>query len=244
MADFKNEILQPKVRSLAVASYNIHKCRGWDFNRNVARIAQVIDNLAVDVIGLQEVHSVRGERQDAHQADYFARTTGFEVVAGPTIRGNRASYGNLLLTRCPILSVRHIDLSMPGREPRGAIDVDLDVDGEIVRVVVTHLGLRAYERVLQMKRLLSAVADGRTQFTVLLGDLNEWHRFGGPFIQLEAHFGKVSAPPTFPSLFPALALDRIFVSPREAVMEMGAHASSLARIASDHLPVKAILRFG
>ena len=238
--EIKNKIVQPEIQSLVV----VHKCRGWDLRRNAERVAQVIDNLNADVVGLQEVHSVSGDEEDSHQVGYLARATGFELVAGPTIQSDRASYENLLLTRFPILTVRYIDLSMPGREPRGAIDADLDIEGEIVRVVVTHLGLQASERMAQVKLLLSAVAEGSAGLTGLLADLNEWLRFRGPLIQLEARFGKLSAPQTFPSLLPAFALDRIFVSPREAVMEMGAHASSLARIASDHLPVKAILRFG
>lgn len=95
-----------------------------------------------------------------------------------------------------------------------------------------------------VKRLLSSVGDGRSRVTVLLADLNEWLRFGGPILRLEARFGKLPAPKTFPSPGPAFALDRIFVKPREAVTEIGVHDSGLACIASDHLPVKAVVKFG
>ena len=42
---------------------------------------------------------------------------------------------------------------------------------------------------------------------------------------------------SFPSRFPLLSLDRIWVRPRRALRELGVHASPTARSASDHLPV-------
>lgn len=244
MGDCKNEMGRSNAQTLIVASYNIHKCRGWDFRRNARRIARVIEDLDADVIGLQEVHSRRGRGEDSHQADYLARVTGFELIAGPTVQSDRTSYGNLLLTRHHIAAVRHVDLRVRRREPRGAIDVDLDVNGKMVRVIVTHLGLRASERMRQVERLLSSVACERPGVTILLGDLNERLRIGGSLLRLETHFGQLPSPKTFPSLFPKFPLDRIFVEPREMVTELGVHDSGLARMASDHLPVKAVLKFG
>ncbi len=54
-------------------------------------------------------------------------------------------YGNVLLVRSKVLDVRRIDLSVPGRDPRGALDVDLVLDGACVRVVTTHFGLTMAE---------------------------------------------------------------------------------------------------
>jgi endonuclease/exonuclease/phosphatase family metal-dependent hydrolase len=52
------------------------------------------------------------------------------------------------------------------------------------------------------------------------------------------------SPRTWPSLFPFLALDRIFVSPAVEVESVFSPRDPLARIASDHLPVVAVLRVG
>jgi endonuclease/exonuclease/phosphatase family metal-dependent hydrolase len=41
-------------RTLRVATYNIHRCRGLDGRTNVARIADVIRSIEPDVIALQE----------------------------------------------------------------------------------------------------------------------------------------------------------------------------------------------
>ena len=46
---------------------------------------------------------------------------------------------------------------------------------------------------------------------------------------------------SFPSRLPLLALDRVWVRPRPALLALKAHRSPLAAKASDHLPVKAIV---
>jgi endonuclease/exonuclease/phosphatase family metal-dependent hydrolase len=69
--------------------------------------------------------------------------------------------------------------------------------------------------------------------------MNEWYR--GAQTLKEAHrlFGEPPAPAAFPSFWPILALTRIWVRPRKAIESIDVHRSELARIASDHLPVKA-----
>ena len=47
-----NETCAPKLR---VATYNVHGCVGMDRQRSEARIAEVIAQLSVDIVGLQEV---------------------------------------------------------------------------------------------------------------------------------------------------------------------------------------------
>jgi hypothetical protein len=46
---------------------------------------------------------------------------------------------------------------------------------------------------------------------------------------------------SFPSRWPLLALDRVWVRPRPSLLALKAHRSPLAAKASDHLPVKAIV---
>jgi endonuclease/exonuclease/phosphatase family metal-dependent hydrolase len=80
-----------------------------------------------------------------------------------------------------------------------------------------------------------------TTHCVLLGDLNEWFLWGRPLRWLQGIFGKTPAPLTFPSGFPLFALDRIWVRPPTALITLEAHTSALSRVASDHLPVKAVI---
>jgi hypothetical protein len=140
-----------------------------------------------------------------------------------------------------VLSVARLDLSVPPHEPRGALDVRLDCGGWRLRIVATHLGLWPYERRRQVRQLLAALDDGDDLPTVLMGDLNEWWLWGRPVRWLHAQFRRTPAPPTFPSGLPVFALDRLWVRPRGLLRRLAVHASPLARIASDHLPLVAAL---
>jgi endonuclease/exonuclease/phosphatase family metal-dependent hydrolase len=208
-----------------------------DGRRDVARIARILMDLEAQLIGLQEVGTDFEAGKKSGQMEYLAEATGLQAIAGHTIERQTGPYGNVLLTSWPILHSHLLDLSVPGREPRGAIDAHLAIHGEIVRVIVTHLGLRAAERRYQVRRLLEALSRGHNRFIIVLGDINEWILRSRPLRWLYGRFGTPPAPRTFPSWCPLFALDRIWVLPRERLLEVRAHATPLTYIASDHLPV-------
>src|SRR5260221_1238635 len=151
--------------SLVVATYNVHACVGTDRRYDPARIAAVLRELGADIISLQEVGAQRHGAQLPDQAAFLAEQTGLQIVAGPDRSYRRSRFGNAILTRFPVLAARYIDLSVPGCEPRGALDVDLAIDdgiagermtgggtaagtegSQVVRVIATHLGLRGGDR--------------------------------------------------------------------------------------------------
>jgi endonuclease/exonuclease/phosphatase family metal-dependent hydrolase len=231
-----------KGRSFSVASYNVHQCVGLDRRRDASRIAAVIRALDCDAIGLQEVDSRAGPHADSMQLEYLAETTGMQALAGSTMLRHDGDYGNALLTRRPVLAVRRHDISFASREPRGALDVDLDVDGHRVRVIVTHLGLRPAERRYQVRlllKLLHPIEPG--EVVVALGDINEWLPVGRPLRWLHGLLGMPPSQRTFPTLFPLLALDRVWVRPRASLVDVRSHTRAPARIASDHLPLRAVI---
>lgn len=226
-------------RQFTVASYNIHGCVGKDRVREPDRIVDVIRELNVDVIGLQEVDSRHGAGAAALQMDYLGHATGLKAVVGPAIAQHDRYYGNLLLTRHPVLDVRRIDLSVRGHEPRGALDVDLEIRHRIVRVIVTHFGLGGSERRQQAKRLLSHLHHNPERLAVVLGDFNEWFPLSRSLNWLKRRLGPSPAPPTYPAFMPLLPLDRIWVWPQPALLEIHAHSTHHTRICSDHLPLRA-----
>ena len=228
---------------LRVASYNVHQCVGSDGRRDPERIAAVLRELDADIIGLQEVDARLGVTRTSMQMQYLANTLRLHAVAGPTLQRGSGHYGNALLTRRPVLDVRHVDLTVYRREPRGAIDADLDVDGTVVRVIVTHLGLLPGERRTQVRRLLDVLGSPRGDVVILLGDINEWFAVGRPLRWLHARLGRTAGVASFPAARPVFALDRIWVHPRPARLSVTAHASLTARTASDHLPVMADVGF-
>jgi endonuclease/exonuclease/phosphatase family metal-dependent hydrolase len=241
--------------SLVVATYNVHACVGTDRRYDPARVAAVLRELGADIISLQEVGGQRRPGQLPDQAAFLAEETGLQIVSGPNRNYRRSRFGNAVLTRFPVLAVRYIDLSVPGCEPRGALDVDLDIgerlEGQALRVVATHFGLRGGERRKQTNRLLAALAgngdaegdappaaDGAI---LMMGDFNEWRGRRGGIRALDRELGHAPAPRTFPSWCPILPLDRIYAGPPALVRDVIVHRSPLARLASDHLPLRARL---
>jgi endonuclease/exonuclease/phosphatase family metal-dependent hydrolase len=239
--NFRNTAFARQPGTISVASYNVHQCVGLDGRLDVTRIARVLSDLNTQLIGLQEVGTHLQGTIISSQMEYLSRSTGLQAIAGMTLEQKTGPYGNVLLTGWRVLRSRVHDLSVPGREPRGAIDAELDIAGQTVRVVVTHLGLRAAERRYQVRRLLEALSHGQHRCIIVLGDINEWILRSRPLRWFHARFGTPPAPRTYPSWFPLFALDRVWVLPRQALLGVRAHATPLTRIASDHLPVRAVL---
>jgi endonuclease/exonuclease/phosphatase family metal-dependent hydrolase len=227
--------------AFSAVSYNIHQCVGMDGRRDVKRIAGVLSSLDAQLIGLQEVGTNFEGGKKSGQMEYLSKATGLQAIAGHTIEQQTGPFGNVLLTSWQILESRLLDLSVPGREPRGAIDAHLVIEGKAVRVIVTHLGLRAAERRYQVRRLLEALSRGPNRFIIVLGDINEWVLRSRPLRWLYGRFGRPPAPRTFPSWCPLFALDRIWVLPREMLLEVHALATPLTYLASDHLPVQGLI---
>lgn len=226
--------------TVRIATYNIHECTGRDRRVDPQRTATVLVELDADVIALQELRSPHGALQTL---EFLADRTGMFPVEGPTMLKGTATYGNALLSRTKPLEVRGIDLSVPRREPRGALDVCLPVAGRRLRVVATHLGLRPAERRWQVRRLLDHIVPGRGETLLLTGDLNEWFLWGRPLRWLHAEFVETPSPATFPSGCPMFALDRLWVRPRATLRSLTVHRSPTARMASDHLPLVATLQW-
>lgn len=223
---------------LSVASYNIHKYVGIDGIFDPERVAQVIKELKSDIIGLQEIDALYKKE---NWAGLISEKAGLEMVWTPTKRNHRGHFGNALLTSYPVKEVRRIDLSVFGRQPRAALDVDLLVKGETIRVIVAHLGLGLRERRKQIRGLLDIFCSERDKMEIMLGDFNEWVPLGNPLCRVHNFFGKPPTLRTFPSFMPVLPLDRIWVRPFESLLCVSTHKSRLSRMASDHLPVKAVV---
>ena len=232
--------------SLVLASYNIHRSYGRDGRYDPARIREVLRGLNAQVLALQEVELL-------HDApgllDFFCENSKWKAIHGPTLALDTGQYGNALLTSLAVRSVQRIDLSLPGREPRGAIHVTLEHQSHQLEVIATHLGLRPAERRTQIQHLLDILQDNRfsqshSTITVLMGDLNEWFLWGRPLRWLHRHFQGSPAPASYPACCPLLALDRIWVKPCEKITSMKVVNNKSTRAASDHLPVVARIKYG
>jgi endonuclease/exonuclease/phosphatase family metal-dependent hydrolase len=224
---------------LTIASYNIHRCVGQDRRYDPQRIVSVMEELQADVVAIQEIES--REHGGLDLLRWLAAQLGYAAIPGPTLLRAHGPYGNAILTKLEVMRIARLDLSLPGREPRGAVDVDLNCDGRPMHVVATHLGLWPGDRRIQMQRLLEAFKPELADRAVLMGDLNEWFLWASQIRRLQRLFGRTPALRTFPARLPMLPLDRIWVHPRPMLISLKVHDTPAARRASDHLPLKGIL---
>jgi endonuclease/exonuclease/phosphatase family metal-dependent hydrolase len=142
-------------------------------------------------------------------------------------------------------------------ESRGALWVEIEIEGRRLQVLNTHLGLWSRERDLQVKALLGenwiGGRDDRVPF-IFCGDLNATP--SSPIYQRlseilwdsaiagkDSPFWKRRVQRTFPSFYPCARLDHIFVDAGLRVQNSFVPNQRWIRMASDHLPVVADIVF-
>ncbi|MDX1592854.1 MAG: endonuclease/exonuclease/phosphatase family protein [Gammaproteobacteria bacterium] len=222
--------------TLRLVSYNIHGAIGADGLYRPDRLASFLEGLGAGLFALQEV--VHRGAQGRDLLDFLAERLGMHAIPGPTMFGPRGLYGNALLVPSRDVEVRRHDLSVPGREPRGAVAARVPHDAGAVWILSTHLGLRHAERRAQVLRLATWVDTLPDETTVLLGDFNDWRpRRIGTLQPLRARFRDEYAPATYPARRPLLALDRAFLrGPYRRWRGTVVRRNGAARV-SDHLPL-------
>jgi endonuclease/exonuclease/phosphatase family metal-dependent hydrolase len=234
---------------LRILTYNVHKCVGIDRRRSVARIARVIKETEADVVALQEVvrrESPLHHRDDHHdQARALADLLEMKLVCGPAYRERWGEYGNVVLTRLPVVGQANFDISHPRREPRACMRVDVGLASGPLHFYNTHLGTSLLERHAQSRRLAGTdilLGSHPERPQVLVGDFNDWFPSAASRL-LGDHMHDVTRrlKPTYPVLVPFLRLDRVYVNEHVRCRHIEVHTSRLARIASDHAPIVATL---
>ena len=224
-----------------IASYNVHKCVGVDRRFDPERTARVIAEIDADVIAIQEADKRFGTRSGLLDLCALEEACGLVPVPITALSSTgHGWHGNMIMIRKgAVQSVEQ--LSLPGVEPRGALVTTLDFPEGRLRLVAAHFGLLKRSREQQALAILASVARQDDMPTLLVGDLNEW-RVGrrSSLSRLHPVFDPASgAVPSFPSRFPVLALDRALGHPHDLVTSVEAHDTPLARVTSDHLPIKA-----
>lgn len=232
-----------------IATYNIHRCRGMDRRTIPSRVAEVIRALDADVVALQEV--IGAGPSGAGQAEEIGAACGMGWVMTSVRHLRNNLFGNVVLSRFPIIHHSQYSLSWRTCEPRACQRADLDIGGgQPLHIYNVHLGTAVLERRYQATRLAAFVHDRRVVGPkVILGDFNEWMRglatstLSSLFesIDIYAHLKRRR---TYPGIFPVLHLDHIYYEGHVEVRGMELNRSRQALIASDHLPLVADLRIG
>jgi endonuclease/exonuclease/phosphatase family metal-dependent hydrolase len=235
---------------LRVATWNIHKGVqgvGPVKRLEIHNIGHAVEQLDADLICLQEVRFVnrREQKRFVHwpeqpQADFLA-PEGYVPVYRTNAITRHGEHGNALLSRWPVISHRHEDMSDHRFEQRGLLHTEVHLAGRTVHALVVHLGLIPGSRVRQVAQLLDYIDREipRHDPVLVAGDFNDWgvrlkrllaqgglHEFGG------------GSTPTYPARMPLTQLDHVYargLRPVSAMVPQG----RIWRQMSDHLPLVA-----
>ena len=239
---------------LRVVTYNVHKCIGLDRRERPARIAAVLREVGADVIALQEVVSVESDAsREAHQARFIAEQLGCEFRVGENRRHKGGAYGNVVLTRLPVLGCHNYDITWRWQEPRGALRVDLRLGAAgapPLHLFNVHLGTAFVERRHQGRRLVGESILRDPELTgprLVLGDFNEWTRgLASRLLSEELRSADLRlhlrTRRTYPGPLPFMHLDHIYYDRTLTLERLTLHRSRLSLVASDHLPLVADFR--
>ncbi|WP_373356424.1 endonuclease/exonuclease/phosphatase family protein [Pseudoroseicyclus sp. CXY001] len=233
---------QPRQTALTVATYNIRKTLGTDRRRDPDRVLRVIGELGADLVALQEADLRLPPRRPALDRKEILQRTGLRAIDFAHGRDSLGWHGNALLIgpEIEIESRRHHDLR--SLEPRGAVEAVLAKGGRRFRVFAIHLALARPVRRAQLSHLNDLLAASAEELpTLVLGDFNERSTSVG-LGRLARRFAILADTPTYHARRPLFPLDRIAHTPDFTAGTVSAVTSPEARLASDHLPLRAALR--
>ncbi len=230
-------------RLLAVMTYNIHHGRGRDGRVNLKRICTVIQEGKPDLVALQEVDRgmKRSERLD--QGRELADLLEMHHVAGHNWYLGEGAYGNVFLSRWPVTIMGNLDLSVPGREPRGCLLTEVHHGSSLLLVASVHLGLGMAERKRQSLTILDQLRVLYKDDPILImGDFNTLsfssiaRRFRSSYVDVFEGAG-VGRRSTYRKAGIPLRLDYIYAS--DHLLPVKAHVlrTKTASVASDHFPL-------
>ncbi len=258
-------------KTLKLATYNIVHCLeftnykdGEDTGKlsvNIDSFANTIKTFDADIVGLNEVYNTTVFERSQNlgcQAQKLASKARypFSVFArGFYFENNGQDIGNAILSRYPITSYNSYKVLAPTEserrpnenewyEDRVIIKSEIDFNGELITVLVTHFGLNYLERERMTDKLIEIIDATKTPL-ILMGDFNSTPTNERKYIQplfdrltsATAVTGKELVP-TYSTYNPKLPIDYIFVSKHFAVLECDIPQVKT----SDHFPITATVK--
>ena len=218
-----------------MATYNIRHGLGLDDRVDVDRVGRVIEDLEVDLIGLQEVDQGWRRSGNVDQARYLAQLVGMKHVFAPALSRGAAQYGNAVLSRHPIIFWESFPLKSL-RESRVLVRAVIQADGKRINFFTTHLGLNQRERMGHINDVVLPAVTGRR--AILTGDFN--CRPDSLELQRLTEVLQDACPPagqyTFPSGDPSERIDFVMYTGTWDAVESQVFPSD----ASDHNPVRTV----
>ena len=229
---------------MRLLSWNIHKgIGGRDRRYSLQRIIDCIDHEHPDLVCLQEVDRLVARSDFDDQPRLLGQSLNLQSTFQANVPVSSGTYGNLILSRWAVGSTHRISLKRGIRKSRGAQLIQVETPEGALHLVNTHLGLDERERHWQIDFLLDheLFQSSSVMPTFIAGDFNDWRNTLAEQSLANHGFQQVTSPPSgyrsFPSWLPVGGLDKVFVRGEVTTERVKVVRTSLARVASDHLPI-------
>lgn len=236
-----------------VMTYNVHGFVGSDGVFDPERTARVIEASRADLVALQEVEFGTSGYERRKLRDWLGERLGMRchfTLTRQSFAGG--DFGNAVLSRNDFEVVSEGTLPRRGGEVRAVQWMKVRAPTREFHLMNTHLSPWFRERREQLEALLGAewlIRAGTALPLVVCGDFNA--------TPMSPFYGKLTrdlrdaqarrswrASATWPSRWPFLRIDHLFVSPDLRVVSCRVEREPLARAASDHLPIVAEIELG
>ncbi len=219
----------------------------------ISRIRDSIREVNADIVFLQELcgartASIQEGAETGSQLEYLADEVWPYSSYGKNAVYDTGHHGNAILSKFPIVEYLNTEVSAHRFEQRGILfaRVRLPDSETLLDCYCLHFGLFSRGRKRQLDRLCTKVTtvSPPSAKVIIAGDFNDWSLQATQVLErdigvIDAHFENNKAfALSFPSKFPVLALDRIFVrgmKVNSVTVLCGGHWSAI----SDHAPLLA-----
>ena len=254
----------PPGDSLRLLTLNIAHGRGLSpyqgfhsaksIERNLKRIAHLLNKADADIVALQEVDEDSHWNKGIHLLNALQRATAYDEsylgVHNKRVGRLPLAYGNGLLTKFPIRHAEHQAFGQASLGEKGFVCAELETGHGILPVINLHLDFRSrLRRIEQIEHLIAFLED--KQYTsdkkphlspIICGDFNSGqgkrsdavrHLFHYLIDDLDYQIYPQRKSRTFPSVLPTHAIDFFFVPPGYSIRS----CEVLRSYVSDHRPI-------
>lgn len=209
--------------------------------RDLLRINRMMEDYNIDIGVFQEMETRKSRGGATHDINQLAGANRPHHLPGLALTEDEGWYGNLVVSRYPILRGVVHDLKTPiSYEPRNAIDALIDTPFGHIRIIGTHLSLAPWQRWPEINNLLALMdeVEAREKKPLLLmGDINEWRAGSRPLRHLNKLMKPIRCGRSFPSSWPVFHLDRVWHDNCPFQVQARTIKTKETKHYSDHLPL-------